>query len=207
MKKLCLSVFFMAWAITTPYAQEKQRKVLLEQIAGLKVYINYAQEGYSIAKKGLGIAADLKKGELRLHTDYLSSLKSIKPEIKKYSRLVEIIVLQWKIVENHKRVLGQLEQADLFHGSELAYIKRVFERLLDGCSKTMEELIAVTTDGLFVMKDDERIKRIDALYFTMKENYMFSQSFNKQTKILCLSRVKDNKDVQTSRGLHGLIKE
>jgi hypothetical protein len=204
MKKRWLLILFTGLVALSGHAQGKQRRMLLEQIAGLKVYIDYAQKGYSIAKKGLTVIGDFKKGEFNLHTDYLNSLTMVNPAIKKYSRLAEIIVLQLKIIENYKQTYGDLKDGDLFHGSELAYVKRVFDRLLDNCSTTMEELIAVTTNDQLEMKDDERIQRIDMLYLTMVDSYSFCQSFNKQTKLLLLSRVKDVKEVQFARVLNGI---
>ena len=181
--------------------------MLLEQIAGLKVYIDYAQKGYSIAKKGLTVIGDLKRGEFNLHTDYLNSLAMVNPAIKKYGRLGEIILLQLKIMENYKQTYEGIEDGALFHGSELAYIKRVFDRLLDNCSTTLEELIAVTTNDQLEMKDDERMKRIDLLYLTMVDNYSFCQSFNKQTRLLLLSREKEEKEVQFARVLNDVLKD
>lgn len=207
MKKQWLLILFTGLVAVSVQAQGKQRRMLLEQIAGLKVYIDYAQQGYSIAKKGLTVIGDLKQGEFTLHTDYLKSLTMVNPALKKYSRLGEIIVLQLKIIENYKQTYDAIQKGDLFHGSELAYVKRVFDRLLDNCSTTLEELIAVTTNDQLEMKDDERIKRIDVLYVTMMDNYSFCQSFNKQTKLLLLSRVKDVKEVQFARILNNVIKD
>ncbi len=207
MKKQWLLILFTGLIALSVQAQGKQRRMLLEQIAGLKVYIDYAQKGYSIAKKGLTVIGDLKRGEFNLHTDYLNSLAMVNPAIKKYGRLGEIILLQLKIMENYKQTYEGIEDGDLFHGSELAYIKRVFDRLLDNCSTTLEELIAVTTNDQLEMKDDERMKRIDLLYLTMVDNYSFCQSFNKQTRLLLLSREKEEKEVQFARVLNDVLKD
>lgn len=207
MKKLLLLVLFTGFVTGGAYAQEQQRKMLLQQIAALKVYIDYAQKGYSIAKKGLNVVGDLKRGELNLHTDYLSSLVKVSPQIKKYSKVAAIIILQAKIIASYKRTYGRLKQDDLFHGNEVAYIKRVFDRLLENCRDTLDELIAVTMDGELEMKDDERMERIDSLYLTMMDNYSFCQSFNNQTEILYLSRAKERKEMKTSHTLYGILND
>ncbi|MFV8324940.1 hypothetical protein [Flavobacterium sp. ZS1P14] len=207
MKKLLLLLLFTGFVTGGVQAQEKQRKVLLQQIAALKVYIDYAQKGYSVAKTGLNAIGDLKRGEFNLHADYLSSLKKVSPQIKKYSRVAEIIALQAKIMASYKHSYGHVTQGDLFHGSEVAYIKRVFDRLLEDCTDTLDELIAVTMDGELEMKDDERMQRIDGLYLNMMDNYRFCQRFNNQTKVLYLSRTKENHEVPTSRALHGILND
>ncbi len=53
-----------------------QKKSLLQQIAALKVYIDYAQKGYSIAKEGLTLIGNIKNREFDLHSKYISSLKT-----------------------------------------------------------------------------------------------------------------------------------
>lgn len=207
MKKLLLLVLFTVLVMSNMNAQAKQRKVLLQQIAALKVYIDAAQKGYSIAKKGLNTIGDVKRADLKLHTDYLNSLKKVNPKIKNYTRVVEIIGLQLKIMKSYRRVYTDFTEGDLFHGSELDYIKRVFGRLMDNCNDTLDELITVTTDGQLEMKDDERMERIDSLYYSMMDNYSFIQSFNKQAKLLHLSRVKESKEVQMTSKRYGILKD
>jgi len=207
MKKLLLLLLFTVLVTADIQAQRKQRKVLLQQIAALKVYIDGAQKGYSIARKGLNTIGDLKRGEFTLHTDYLNSLKMVNPKIKKYTRVAEIISLQLKIINNYNKTYQHLKEGYFFHGTELVYIKRVLGRLMNDCDANLEELITVTTDGELEMKDDERMKRIDRLYDTMMDNYSFFQSFNNEVKILSLSRERENKETQHSKEIYGILKE
>lgn len=204
MKKIVVFLLFAGFLNGNMYAQSQQRKVLLQQIAALQIYIGYAKKGYSIAKKGLNIIGDLKQGELNLHRDYFTSLKLVNPKIKNYAKVAEIIALQAEILARYNGALAQIQQDDLFHGDEIAYIKRVFDRLIENCDDNLDELITIVTDGQLEMKDDERMKRIDQLYQNMLENHTFCESFSNQTRLMSLSRVKDTKDVKTSRALHGL---
>lgn len=204
MKKIVVFLLFAGFLNGNMYAQSQQRKVLLQQIAALQIYIGYAKKGYSIAKKGLNTIGDLKRGELNLHSDYFTSLKLVNPKIKNYTRIAEIVALQAEILARYSRTLGEIKQDDLFHGNEIAYIKRVFDRLIENCDNNLDELITIVTDGQLEMKDDERMKRIDQLYQNMLENHTFCESFSNQTRLMSFSRVKDTKDVKTSRALHGL---
>lgn len=203
MKKIVLLLLFAGFLNGNIYAQEKQREALLKQIAAFKMYIEYAQKGYSIAQKGLRTIGDFKRGEFNLHTDYFNSLKRINPEIKNYSRVAEIIILQVKILKSYSRIIRQVRKDDLFHGNEVAYIKRVLERLIENCDGTLEDLIVIVTAGKLEMKDDERMKRIDALYQNMLESYAFCEDFSNQTRLMSLSRGKEVRDVKTSRALQG----
>jgi hypothetical protein len=204
MKKIFLLLVFAGFLKGNLHAQAKQQRVLLQQIAALQVYIGYAQKGYSVAKKGLNTIGDFKRGELKLHTGYLASLKQVNPKIKKYAKLTEIIALQIKIIKNYDRLYGQIRQDDLFHGDEVDYIKRVFEKMLENCDDNLDELLTIVSDGKLEMKDDERLTRIDVIYQNMIDNYVFSESFGNQTKLMALSKVRELKEVKTSRVLRGI---
>lgn len=204
MKKLFLFLLLTALMMTDLYGQLKQRNVLLQQIAALKVYTDYAQKGYSVAKKGLTTIGDFKRGEFNLHSDYFNSLKTVNPKIKTYAKVGEIVALQLKIIKSSSFIIRQVQWDDLFHGNEIAYIKRVVDRLLENCDGNLEELLTIVTDGELEMKEEERMKRIDALYLNMLENYSFGESFTKQTRLMVLSRAEEKKDLKTSRDLNGI---
>lgn len=204
MRKIVLFLLFTGFLNGNIYGQAKQAEILLKQIAALQIYIGYAQKGYSVAKKGLNTIGDFKRGEFNLHTDYFNSLKTVNPKIKKYARIAEIISLQLKIIKSYGTIYGQVQQDDLFHGDEVDYIKRVFDRLIENCDDNLEELITIVTDGQLEMKDDERMKRIDAIYQNMLENHTFCESFSNQTRLMSLSRTTDTKEVKTSRVLRGI---
>lgn len=183
--------------------QAKQRKELLLQIAALRVYVDYAQKGYSTVKKGLNFVGDLKKGEVNLHSDYFESLGMVNPKIKNYFKVAEIIALQIKIVKTCKKTVRKLEQNDLFQGSEIEYVKRSFDRVLDNCSETIDELIVMTKNASVDLKDDQRLKRIDGLYQTMLDDYNFCKSFGAEAELLAISKEKEKNDAMVLKGLYG----
>ncbi|MBT2564670.1 hypothetical protein J7E50_19640 [Pedobacter sp. ISL-68] len=190
------------------FRQKKtQKKYLLQQIAALQVYIGYAQKGYKIAKEGLTTIGGFTKGEFDLHGDYFNSLKTVNPEIKQYAKVADIIAMQLRIVKEYNRSYGQITRSSAFNNEEVDYIRRVFSRLLDDCGQTLDELIAVTTNGKLEMKDDERMARIDKLYLDMQDKYTFSRSFSNDAKTLAAARAKESSDVQTSRALQGIKNE
>jgi len=214
MKKL-LILFLLTTIVTTTQAQtfaewfrqkKTQKQYLIQQIAALQVHIGYAQKGYSIAKEGLNTIGDFKRGEFNLHTGYFNSLKSVNPKIKQYAKVADIIAMQVTIIQGYGRTRRQVRESGAFNRKELDYIGRVLGRLLDDCENTLDELIAVNTDGKLEMKDNERLERIDVLYKDMTDKYTFSQSFHSETMVLAASRIRENNDVQTSRALYGIRK-
>jgi len=187
------------------FQQKKtQKKYLLQQIAALQIYIGYVQKGYQIAKEGLTTIGGFTRGEFNLHADYFNSLKVVNPEIKHYTKVAEIIGLQVKVVQNYNSTFRKLKSTDVFSNDELNYIRSAFSNLLDDCEKTLDELIAVITDGKLEMKDDERIARIDKLYLDMQDKFNFCNSFSNDAKLLAVSRIKEQTDVNTSRALQGI---
>lgn len=181
-----------------------QKKYLLQQIAALQAYIGYAKKGYSIAKQGLNTISDIKHGELNLHKDYFNSFKTVNPSIKKYDRIADIIRLQVNILNVYREASKQVKQSGSFNGEEIRYISGVFERLMDDCTQTIEDLIDVTTSGVLEMKDDERLKRIDALYIEMQDKYTFVKHFSNEAKLLAASRNREQNDIQSSRAINGI---
>jgi uncharacterized coiled-coil protein SlyX len=204
MKKI-LYALLMALVCSNLSAQNKTIKVLMEQIAALHVYIDYAQKGYTTVKKGLNAIGDFKRGEFNLHSDYFISLGIVNPAVKNYARVAEILSLQAGILQDYNDTRQALqEKGDLFYGDELAYAERAFGRLLADCEDTLAELEAVVTDGQLEMKDDERLQRIDGLYTRMMDNYTFCHSFSGTAKLLAASREKEENDLRNGRALHGI---
>lgn len=185
---------------------ETQSKYMLQQIAALQVYIGYIQKGYSIAKQGLNTISDIKHGEFNLHKNYYNSLKTVNPTIKNYSKVADIIALQLNIIKVYNESEKQARESRLFNEEEISYINGVLKRLIDDCTKGIDELITVTTSGQLEMKDDERLRRIDALYSDMQDRYTFIQSFSGEAKLLALSRTRELNDIQATRAFNGIKK-
>lgn len=184
--------------------QAKQRKTLLLQIAALQTYIGYAKKGYTIAKNGLNFIGDVKKGELNFHEDYFSSLKKVNPKVGPYLKVASIISLQLKIIKIHKKTLENIHHDDLFHGNELDYIEKTFGHLIDNCNDTLQEVLVISTDNKLEMRDSKRIERIQGLYKTMLEDYLFCENFTQEISLMSLSRTREKNDVNQSRLLQGL---
>ncbi len=181
-----------------------QKKYLIQQIAALQVYIGYVSKGYSIAKKGLNTIQDIKHGDFNLHKNYFSSLASVNPTIKRYSRVAEIISLEINIVRQGASVIRYCKESNQLTLSELTYLQNVFDHLLSDCSKSLDKLFAVITDGSLTMKDDERISAIDKIYDDMVDKQIFCRSFGNTTKGLCVQRMNEQNEIQFSKKLNDI---
>jgi len=204
MKKIAVLLVALCVFNQSMSGQAKQRKELILQIAALQVYIDYAKKGYSAVSKGLNFIGDARKGELNLHGDYFTSLLKINPKVRSYYKTAEIISMQFKIMKLYRKTLADLKTADLFHGNELDYIERSFEKLLWSCNQTLDRLLVITTDAELELKDDQRLERIDLLHKTMLEDYNFCLSFSNEARLLSISRTADKEDSKGLSELYGL---
>ena len=176
-----------------------QKKYLLQQIAALQVYLNYAKKGYNVVNKGITTVRNIKKGDFNLHSDFFNSLRNINPQISKYAKVADIIAYQVKVVKKFKLAMVQIRETKQFTETELDYCNQVFGNLLDECVKTVDELIAVITAGELEMTDDERLKRIDMIYSDMQDKYSFSCSFCEEMVLLAVQRMGEQIEVNRSK--------
>src|ERR1700722_18395100 len=166
-------------------------QAMLKQIAKLEIYIVDLEKGYSIAKEGLTTISEIKNGEFSLHSLFFSSLQKVNPMIGKYSKIAEIIADQVSIVSQFKNLLSQLNRSGKINARELNYVNTVYSNISHECGKSLNALIAVTTDGNFEMSDDQRIRRIDGIYNDMKDKYAFTQHFTNQAGSLIGDRMNE----------------
>ena len=209
MKKACIGMAVML-VVHCAHAQnwsewfrqkKTQKKYLLEQIAALQVYLDYAKELYSIAKEGLTTIGRIKKGDFDLHDDYFSSLKKVNPHLATSAKVVAIIAKQLQLIKEAKKTVDEATQSKAFTAEEIVHCKSVFENLLASCADLLDELMALTTSGTYEMKDDERMARIDALYEEMQNKYAFARSYSSEMGLLSMQRTNEKVDLDYSRKL------
>jgi hypothetical protein len=203
----CLAMSFAADAQTWSewFRQKKtQKKYLLQQIAALKVYIDYAQKGYQIAADGVHAVRDIKRGDFNLHDNFFKSLYQVNPAVKKYAKVAGILLYQLKIISSGKETVKDVSVSKHFTPEEIEYCKSVLEFLFGECQKSVDELISVITSGDVQMKDDERLKRIDKIYLDMQYKYAFCTSFSEETGLLNWQRTGESLEIDRSKIINGI---
>lgn len=181
------------------FSQSNQIKVYLQQIAANKVYLEYLQKGYKIARQGLTFIGNVKDGHFSLDKNFFLSLETINPKIRNYTRIAEIISSSLEISRDFTGVLKDMRESNLFAGSEVSYVGDIRIRLLTSCENMLSDLVPLITSGKMELSDDERIKRIDAIYADMQDCYLFTKSFCSSTKVQVLQRQQEMRDVKTMR--------
>ena len=181
-----------------------QKKYLLQQIAALQVYSGYLSKGYTIAKNGLNTITSIKNGDFNQHDNYFTSLITVNPKIKQYGKVAVIIALQISIAKQSGNAIKNFRNNRHFTQAEIKYLQSVFNSLLSGCAKNLDELLNLITNGNLQMKDDERINAIDKIYIEMQDKQQFTRAFSNSTAGLSIQRSNEENDIIISKKLNGL---
>ena len=178
-----------------------QRKYLIQQIAALKIYLEYLKKGYDIAEKGLTTIGDIKNGTFNLDKDYFNSLKLVNPVIRDSPKVNEILLYQNSIQRDFRVLMQGIQSDENLQASEVSYIQSVYQKMLVECDASIDELILISTVGETEMKDDERLLRLDRVHEDMIDKYAFTQDFIAGTRMFSLQRAKERSDIKTSESL------
>lgn len=210
--KTYIMLFFIVISIGTQaqspnwnewFRQKKtQRKYLLQQIAALKVYLEYLKEGYKIVDKGLTAIGDIKNGTFNLDKNYLNSLKQVSPVVKNSSKVKGILQYQYSISSDFRKFLENCRKDENLTPNEVQYIEDVYQNMLRQSEASIDELMVITTADEAEMKDDERLLRLDKVHADMQDMYAFSQDFINSTQLLSLERAKEKNQIKGSRNLY-----
>ena len=184
------------------FRQKKtQKKYLLQQIAALKVYLDYLKKGYKIVDKGLTIVGDIKQGKFDLDIEYLESLANVNSAVSGSAKVAGIIAYQKRIMIEFRRLKDLTNESEYFTPEERTYVEVVYANMLRESDLSLDELDRVLSNSDFEMKDDERVKRVDLLYADMKDKYEFTKSFSNSTKVLIAQRSKEDHEVKIQEEL------
>jgi len=185
-------------------AEEIQQLLLnVEKLAQFKQILEDMKKGYALLEGGYNTIRDIAEGNFRLHQGFLDGLLQVSPAVRNYRRVAEIIASQAQLVKEYQDAYRRFRRNGLFNAAELAYIGRVYERLLAECLRHLDELALVITAGMARMSDDERLATIDRIYAGMQDKAVFLRQFNNRTIILALQRAKERNDVEALRQLYG----
>lgn len=210
MKKMILIVFVLStnvcygqtWAEW--FRQNKtQKKYLIQQIAALQVYIDFAHKGYGIVKDGLNAIGDLKNGELNLHAGYFAGLRSASPKVKKYADVLKIVKIQMVIHSKFSEMISIAKSSLLFTEAELSYLFRVRDRVFENCVASLEQLNMLCSSD-YEMTDDERMAGIQKVHRDFQDDLSYTINFTDGVRRILLSKNQQLNDTETLKKLYRL---
>ncbi|HUC79478.1 MAG TPA: hypothetical protein VMR70_01125 [Flavisolibacter sp.] len=184
--------------------KKTQIKYLGQQIAALKVYGDYLQDGYRIAKKGLGTIGEIRDGEWTLHKDYFRSLKVVNPSIMSWSRVAEVISRQGEVVRQTRSLVKWCQAEKGVDAQTMAYVQKVCDGLLKRSLAVLDELLLLTTNGELQLTDDERMEKIESIHQRMQEISEVSQAFGKAVIGLIRGVQREHNELKLSKILNAV---
>lgn len=200
---LCLSVCFCFHAFAQ--SQEAQQLLLnVEKLAQLKQILKDMYKGYEIVSKGYTTIKNISQGNFNLHKLFLDGLMQVRPIVKKYKRVIDIIESQGQIVKEYKSAFNRFKESNQFNINEINYMSQVYTSLLDRSLQSLNELLMVITANQLRMSDDERLAAIDKIFAGMEDKLSFLRNFNRSTTVLTMQRGKESIDTKVSKQLYGV---
>jgi hypothetical protein len=178
--------------------KQTQLRYLVEQIAALKAYTGYLNQGYEIVSDGAQAVRNLKSGEFTLHDTFFKSLKAVNPLIRSSGRVADIISSQLAISKS----LNQLKGLYGLSLSQQNYIALVKSQVLREANNDLEELLLIISPGRLEMGDDERMKRVDKIHGAMLDKRSFTQSFCNELSMLVYQKEHEKQSINHVRNLY-----
>jgi hypothetical protein len=202
-----LSALFSGFAPARANAQvyELERLILdIEKLVQLKDILSDLYKGYEILSTGYNTIKNISEGNFNLHKAFLDGLLAVSPAVQKYERVVDIIDDQGRIVSEYKSAYNLFKQDRHFSPDELVYMAAVYNNLIDGSEKNLDNLLNVMTAGKLRMSDAERLHAIDGIYSDTHDQLVFLRQFNSKTGSLAMERATDQNDLESVKSLYGL---
>src|ERR1700737_433815 len=104
-------------------AQLTEQLVLdIEKLADLKNILSDMYKGYQILDKGYSEIKNIAQGNFNLHKVFLDGLLAVSPVVKNYSRVAEIIQMEFPLVSEYKAAYKKFRADGHFTPQELDYI-------------------------------------------------------------------------------------
>jgi hypothetical protein len=180
-----------------------QLKYLAQQIAANKVYIEYVQKGYKIAKEGLRTIASIKDGHLKIDADFFRSLKEVNPKIFNDPSLV---ALYGNYDRFHQTITGSLKLTrhnDMLTPDESSLLQKTLISLTERIIVSKLELRQLLTGYELQMTDDARLKRIDRVKDNVSELNQYARQITSEVEKLVLQRKREQREVKELASMIG----
>lgn len=188
-------------------SDELQQLILdIEKLNQLKAILNEMYKGYEIISTGYNTIKDLSQGNFNLHKLFLDGLLAVSPTVKKYQRIIDIIIDQKTLVSEYKSAFSRFKTSGLFNQKDLDYFQSVYDNLFTRSLKNLDELLMVITDNQLRMSDAERLTAIDRLHADMQDKLQFLRYFNDRTSLLAKQREQEMNGSNKIEQLYGIQK-
>lgn len=181
-----------------------QRKYMAEQVVLYATYLGYLKKGYTITRDGLNTIGNIRRGELKLHTDYHRSLATVAPAIRNQKEVKDALKYQDDIREVMSAACRTVSSSNWLQAHEQRYLASVCSKLDRELRRLSDELQNVIAPGQYKMTDDERLSRINGCLKETKTLYGYVTTYASDIRSVIADRVDQSNEVDRSKVLFDL---
>lgn len=175
-----------------------------QKLAGMKSILKQMQQGYQIVSTGYNSVKGVAKGNFSLHEAFLDGLLLVSPTVRNYPRVRDIINDQAALLSEYSAAYKTYKGGGYFNIAEIDYMSSVYNSLLNSSKRNLDELNMVMSDNKLRMSDDERLKAIDRIYASGRDELTFLRSFNERLSRLAAERAANIQDNNSIRQIYGI---
>ena len=178
---------------------DKEMKNMLKQIAALSAFEASVRQGYNELRSEWTAVGNWKNSEFGMHQSYYNSLSQVNP-------LLQLFADDGSIASEQQSMIGRFAAVRNLPGlktAEQTYVRQVEQMVLSDCAKAVNDLREVTTSRVWVMSDDERIRRVSAIADEVKTLYEFTCRFVVRVRLLAAQRRSETDELQNLKGWYG----
>jgi hypothetical protein len=139
-----------------------------------------------------------------LYADYFEELQKVKTAVAYYHKVRELIEKQSLILKSYQSHFSIFKTDPHFNTNDLAYIRTVYEGIMENSISNVERVTKVLTSFTVSMTDAQRMQIIDEAAKQIHKNYSDLQSFGQRTKQIAVKRAADQKDIKRLNELYGI---
>ena len=209
MKNFFVAVLLIALALQARPVKAQTPEVTqlilnIEKLNQLRKILTELKKGYEILFKGYTTIRDLSKGNFKLHEAFLDGLLEVRPAVKKYQRVKDIIECQLALLNEYQSAYKKFTKDGSFSSDELDYMQKVYSRLIGQSIQNLDALTTVVTAKKLRASDDERLAAIDEIYEDMSGKLTFLRHFNTNAAILAEQRSAEKADTGLMEKMYGI---
>src|SRR5690606_17163077 len=122
-------------------AETTQLLLNVEKLSQFRERLKQMHQRYRVLKTGYQAVQDIAEGNFSLQRTFLDGLMLVRPGIRNYGRVADIIDYQTRLGKLHHRTVKRLGWTAVLRDQERTYLLRVYRRttnetLADPCDRT-----------------------------------------------------------------------
>ena len=178
----------------------------IQKLQNKTIWLQNAQKKVEnvLSKLKLDEISDWTKKQKELYKGYYEELAKVKSVITYYQRIKEITKKQTRLVQEYERAWNLLKQDTHFIESEIVYMERVYNGILEESVKNIDQIFLILDSFTTQMSDLKRLEIINKAADEIDSNYDDLTLFNQQNIMLSLQRAKTEADVNQVKQFYGI---